>query len=233
MKSPNRSSRHCSTPPKWRPSRGTDLQMHGSARSSDGWRLPVSVAAMFSTVLDTAQAAAGYAGTSVAKADKQAITWSRQKLEDFGCFTPEGMAKLKKGGSPTITKGGHGASQSPSITFCPARSCRNSPPGSTTSKPSRPAKTGPSPPRLESENWSWPDAGNGKACFPPQAWRRRNQHLSRQPSGSLDRHGKRQSNFASGCCVNAFSCWVIPGIELWRLAVLLQPVTVGATFTGH
>lgn len=58
-----------------------------------------------SAILDTAQAAAGYAGTAEAKAGKTAITWSRKKLEDFGCFTAEGMAKLRKGGSPTITKG--------------------------------------------------------------------------------------------------------------------------------
>lgn len=35
------------------------------------------------------------------------ITWSRQKLEDFGCFTPEGMAELRKGGFPKISKGKH------------------------------------------------------------------------------------------------------------------------------
>jgi hypothetical protein len=60
-----------------------------------------------SAVIDTAQAAAGYGGTKGAAADKLAVTWSRKKLEDFGCFTPEGMAKLRKGGSPAITKGPH------------------------------------------------------------------------------------------------------------------------------
>jgi hypothetical protein len=60
-----------------------------------------------STVIDTAQVAAGYGGTKGAAADKLAITWSRQKLEEFGCFTPAGLAELKKGASPTITKGQH------------------------------------------------------------------------------------------------------------------------------
>jgi hypothetical protein len=35
----------------------------------------------------------------------RAVTWNRKKLEDFGCFTAEGMEKLRKGGSPMITKG--------------------------------------------------------------------------------------------------------------------------------
>ncbi len=60
-----------------------------------------------SEVLDKAQVAAGYSGTVGAKADKAAIIWSRKKLEDFGSFTPEGIAKLKKGGSPEISKGDH------------------------------------------------------------------------------------------------------------------------------
>jgi hypothetical protein len=57
------------------------------------------------TVIDTAQKAAGYSGSSGAKADKQAILWSRKNLESWGCFTPEGMEKLRNGGSPIITKG--------------------------------------------------------------------------------------------------------------------------------
>ncbi len=60
-----------------------------------------------STVIDIAQSARGYSGTKGGLADKAAIMWSRKKLEDFGCFTPEGLEKLKKGGSPTITKGAH------------------------------------------------------------------------------------------------------------------------------
>ena len=58
-------------------------------------------------MIDTAQEAAGYAGTQGAKADKLAITWSHQKLEEFGCFKPAGLTELRKGGSPTISKGEH------------------------------------------------------------------------------------------------------------------------------
>lgn len=60
-----------------------------------------------SKVIGTAQVVDGYGGTPTAKADAMAIIWSRKKLEDFGCFTADGMAKLRKGGSPVITKGGH------------------------------------------------------------------------------------------------------------------------------
>lgn len=60
-----------------------------------------------SGIMNAAQAAAGYGGTPRAKADKQAILWTRAKLERWGCFSPEGMAKLRKGGSPPITKGEH------------------------------------------------------------------------------------------------------------------------------
>lgn len=56
-------------------------------------------------VIHLAQTAAGYEGTKRATADQAAIHWSLSKLEDFGCFTADGMAKLKKGGSPTIMKG--------------------------------------------------------------------------------------------------------------------------------
>lgn len=58
-------------------------------------------------IIAAAQASAGYAGTKGAEADKKAIVWSRQKLEGFGCFTPAGLAKLRKGGSPAITRGEH------------------------------------------------------------------------------------------------------------------------------
>lgn len=60
-----------------------------------------------SAIIDQAQTAAGYAGTPGGNADKLAITWSRQKLGDFGCFTAEGKEELRKGGAPTITKGPH------------------------------------------------------------------------------------------------------------------------------
>ncbi|MBN8458167.1 MAG: hypothetical protein J0M04_10040 [Verrucomicrobia bacterium] len=56
-------------------------------------------------VIDTAQAKAGYAGTKMAAADKAAMLWDRKKLDEFGCLNAEGMAKLRKGGSPTITMG--------------------------------------------------------------------------------------------------------------------------------
>lgn len=60
-----------------------------------------------SKVIDSAQAAAGYGGTLGANADKLAIVWNRNILEKFGCFTPDGLAKLKKGGSPKIRIGDH------------------------------------------------------------------------------------------------------------------------------
>jgi hypothetical protein len=53
-----------------------------------------------SEVIDTAQKAARYGGSVGAKADKSAIVWSRKNLERWGCFTPEGMEKMRKGGSP-------------------------------------------------------------------------------------------------------------------------------------
>ena len=59
------------------------------------------------TVIGTAQDTAGYAGSAGAIADAMAVTWNRKKLEDFGCFTAEGMAKMRKVGSPVITKGEH------------------------------------------------------------------------------------------------------------------------------
>lgn len=64
-----------------------------------------------SNVVETAQAEAGYAGSKGAVADKMAILWNRKKLEDFGCFSTEGMEKLRKGGSPLITKGSASGTQ--------------------------------------------------------------------------------------------------------------------------
>jgi len=58
-------------------------------------------------VIDAAQTSAGYAESPGAKADKQGILWSRAKLEEYGCYGPEGMEKLRKGGSPAITRGEH------------------------------------------------------------------------------------------------------------------------------
>jgi len=59
------------------------------------------------TVIDTAQAMTGSSGTPAAKADLLAILSNRTKLQTFGCLTPDGMAKLRKGGSPEITQGEH------------------------------------------------------------------------------------------------------------------------------
>jgi hypothetical protein len=58
-------------------------------------------------VIEMAQASAGYGGTKGAVADKQSIAWSHAKLAELGCFTPAGLEKLKKGGSPEITRGEH------------------------------------------------------------------------------------------------------------------------------
>lgn len=59
------------------------------------------------TVIGTAQAVTGSGGTPAAKADMLAIISNRTKLQTFGCLTPDGMAQLRKGGSPEITKGEH------------------------------------------------------------------------------------------------------------------------------
>ena len=58
-----------------------------------------------STVIDTAQVKAGYGASVAAIADKQAILWSFKNLDAWGCFDDKGMEKMRKGGSPIITKG--------------------------------------------------------------------------------------------------------------------------------
>ena len=58
-------------------------------------------------MLEAAQAATGDKDSPARRTDRAALIWSRRKLEIFGCFTPEGMAKLRRGGSPVITKGEH------------------------------------------------------------------------------------------------------------------------------
>ncbi len=58
-----------------------------------------------SGVVDAAQRTAGYAGTPRAKADAQAIIANRDRMEALGCFDAAGLAELRKGQSPTITKG--------------------------------------------------------------------------------------------------------------------------------
>jgi len=61
-------------------------------------------------VISTAQAVDGYGGTPAAKEDKLAIICNRTKLQKFGCLTNDGMARLRKGRSPAITKGPHAGS---------------------------------------------------------------------------------------------------------------------------
>ena len=58
-------------------------------------------------MLEAAQAATGNKDSPARRTDRAALIWSRRKLEIFGCFTPEGLAKLRKGGSPQITEGEH------------------------------------------------------------------------------------------------------------------------------
>lgn len=57
------------------------------------------------TVVEKAIQLAGYGGTVAAEADKAAILRDREILAEFGCFTPGGLAELKKGQAPTIMKG--------------------------------------------------------------------------------------------------------------------------------
>jgi len=79
--------------------------------------------------ISTAQAVDGYRGTPAAKADKVAILANRRKLEDFGCLTPDGKVKLRKGGScPSVYEIGllrcnGGRSASPHILDMELGSC--------------------------------------------------------------------------------------------------------------
>lgn len=63
-----------------------------------------------SFIIDRAQVTSGYQDTQRAKADKIAIISNRKKLQDYGCFTKEGMERLRKGQSPQITKGSYAGS---------------------------------------------------------------------------------------------------------------------------
>jgi hypothetical protein len=56
-------------------------------------------------VITDAQIAAKYADTAMAKADAKAIAHSWGNMNEFGCFSDEGMSKMRKGGSPIIAKG--------------------------------------------------------------------------------------------------------------------------------
>jgi hypothetical protein len=60
-----------------------------------------------SAMLEAAQAETGDKDSPARRTDRAAFLWSRRKLEAFGCFTEEGMAKLRRGGSPQITEGEH------------------------------------------------------------------------------------------------------------------------------
>ncbi len=59
-----------------------------------------------STVIQAAQSAAAYGG-AMADEDRQAIVRSLNSLTALGCLTPEGMERLRSGGSPTVTRGEH------------------------------------------------------------------------------------------------------------------------------
>ena len=56
-------------------------------------------------VIDRAQRGAGYAGTARAEVEKAALLRNLTILERLGCLTDEGMAKLRKGNAPKITRG--------------------------------------------------------------------------------------------------------------------------------
>lgn len=58
-----------------------------------------------SGIMATAQTVAGYQGTARAKADASAVIANREKLDALGCLDAPGMEELRKGHSPTITKG--------------------------------------------------------------------------------------------------------------------------------
>lgn len=56
-------------------------------------------------VISQAQQKAGYAGTPRADVEKAALLRNLTILERLGCLTDDGMAKLRKGNAPTITRG--------------------------------------------------------------------------------------------------------------------------------
>ncbi|MCW1924478.1 hypothetical protein OKA05_18065 [Luteolibacter arcticus] len=47
----------------------------------------------------------GYAGTARAREDKEALLRNLTILERLGCLTDDGMAQLRTGRAPTITRG--------------------------------------------------------------------------------------------------------------------------------
>lgn len=56
-------------------------------------------------LIESAQAATGSQGTERAKAVAESLLRNRTILERLGCLDEEGMAKLRTGKAPTITKG--------------------------------------------------------------------------------------------------------------------------------
>jgi hypothetical protein len=56
-------------------------------------------------VIDAAQTRTGYACTPRAREDRKALLRNLTILERLGCLTDDGMAKLRAGHAPTITRG--------------------------------------------------------------------------------------------------------------------------------
>ena len=55
--------------------------------------------------IDKAQAHLGIEKTASGAEDKKALQWAHGRLTQYGCFTVDGMDKLRRGGSPQITLG--------------------------------------------------------------------------------------------------------------------------------
>jgi hypothetical protein len=58
-------------------------------------------------IIDKAQTHLMIEKTLGAAADRKALLWAHDRLTKYGCFTVEGMEKMKRGGSPKITLGEH------------------------------------------------------------------------------------------------------------------------------
>lgn len=56
-------------------------------------------------VIEGAQVRTGYAGTARAREDAKALLRNLRILERLGCLDTDGMAKLRRGNAPTITRG--------------------------------------------------------------------------------------------------------------------------------
>lgn len=77
-------------------------------------------------VIDGAQVRTGYAGTARAREDKKALLRNLTILERLGCLDADGMAKLRRGNAPTITRGPYAGDIWQSITSFLVRLCRSS-----------------------------------------------------------------------------------------------------------